>query len=76
MNQSNVFPDGTAFGSVKIDADSALGTVKFTVDAFTPAVYGPIGPNFGIQSFGFNFQNLTSAASAWTTLLPAGWSQR
>ena len=75
MDQSNSFADGINYGSVQIDADSVLGTVQFTVDAFTPAVYGAIGPNFGIQSFGFNFQNLTSTPAAWGTALPAGWSQ-
>jgi hypothetical protein len=39
-----------------------------------PNVYTTV-TNFGIQEFGFNYQNVTSAANTWTLSLPTGWSQ-
>lgn len=75
LDQSNTFPDGTLYGRVDITADTSDGTVEFSFDAFTPADYGTIGSNFGIESFGFNFDNIGSAASTWTYSLPSGWSE-
>jgi len=75
MDQSNTFADGTPYGQVDIEANDIAGTVKFTVDAFdVQPLYGTL-TNFGLQKFGFNFDNVTSLPSAWTLALPGGWSQ-
>lgn len=75
MDQSNTFADGIAYGQVDIVANDVLGTIQFTVDAFNvQPEYGTLS-NFGIQSFGFNYQNLTSAPSTWVKSLPSGWTQ-
>src|SRR3990167_3461282 len=75
MDQSNTFADGTNYGRVDIEADDVAGTVKFTVDAFdVQPLYGTL-TNFGLQKFGFNFDNVTSLPSAWALALPSGWSQ-
>ena len=74
LNQSNTFADGVNYAKVTIDADSSLGTVKFTVDAFDVPSYGTLS-NFGIQKFGFNYDNVTLPRSSWLVSLPAGWEQ-
>jgi hypothetical protein len=77
MDQSNVFADGINYGQVDIKADDTLGTVAFKVDAFVVPAYSPLGNNFGIQSFGFNYENLTSAPATWTEIdLPDGWKSK
>ncbi len=75
FTESNEFGDGTDYGSIDIVADSDTGLITFTVDAFEVAEYGVIGDNFGIQAFGFNVQNLTSAPGDWTLGLPTDWTQ-
>ena len=71
LDQSNVFPDGINYGRVDIVADGEAGIVTFTVDAFIVDAYSPLGPNFGIQAFGFNYANLTSdPTTPWTINLP------
>jgi len=75
LDQSNTFADGINYGQVDMEADDTLGTVAFTVDAFIVPAYSPLGSNFGIQAFGFNYANLTSDPTTWTEInLPAGWS--
>jgi len=76
LDQSNTFADGINYGQVDIQADDVLGTVVFTVDAFIVPAYSPLGSNFGIQAFGFNYANLTSEPTTpWTEInLPTGWS--
>ena len=75
MDQSNTFADGTPYGQVDILADSVAGSVKFTVDAFNvQPLYGTLS-NFGLQKFGFNFDNVTSAPGTWTVALPTDWTQ-
>jgi hypothetical protein len=75
LDQSNTYGDGINYGSVLITANSSTGVVQFTVDAFdVQPLYGALN-NFGIQQFGFNYQNITSSPGAWTLSLPAGWTQ-
>ena len=75
LNQSNTFADGVDYGMVSITADDSTGVVQFDVDAFdVQPTYGSLD-NFGIQAFGFNIQNITSAPGSWTLALPTGWSQ-
>lgn len=75
MDQSNTFSDGTNYGQVDITADDISGIVSFTVDAFVVPDYGtPPFDNFGIQSFGFNYDNVSDLVSSWTFNLPTGWS--
>ena len=74
LDQSNEFADNVHYGQVTIDADSSAGTVTFTVDAFN--AYAGIDDNFGIQEFGFNYQNLTDDPSEWSLSLPEKWQQR
>jgi hypothetical protein len=75
LDHSNEFGQVTNYGLVTILADSTLGTVNFTVDAFdVQPLYGTLN-NFGFQSFGFNFDNVTSKPSKWKVELPKGWSQ-
>jgi len=75
LDQSNTFADGMNYGRVDILADSSLGTVTFTVDAFNvQPQYGTLS-NFGIQQFGFNFEDITSDPEDWILSLPTGWSQ-
>lgn len=76
LDQSNAdaaFPDGTPYLYVTI-ADGASGAIDFTVSILGP-VLAVAGPNFGLQTFGFN---TTGAADAVTrtniTSLPGGWS--
>jgi hypothetical protein len=66
LDQSNEFSDGVNYGKVTIVANSnpGVGTVEFRVDAFNvQPTYGTLN-NFGIQSFGFNYQNLSSPLTA------------
>ncbi|UCE98836.1 MAG: hypothetical protein JSV82_06510 [Planctomycetota bacterium] len=65
MDQSNEFSDGINYGRVDITANDISGTVAFTVDAFALGIYGTLD-NFGIQAFGFNYDNVTSGPAAWT----------
>lgn len=75
MNQSNTLADGVNYGQVSIEADSTAGTVKFTVDAFdVQPEYGTL-EKFGMDQFGFSFENVTSAPNTWTLALPSNWSQ-
>lgn len=75
LNQSNTFSDNVPYGTVTLAADSGAGKVTFTVDAFTPAIYGTIGKNFGIQTFGFNYDtSIVGALTAADFDLPSGWS--
>lgn len=77
MDQSNTFADGINYGQVDISADDVSGVVSFKVDAFIVPDYG-VEPfaNFGIQKFGFNYENLTSVTTEWTFYLPQNWSQQ
>ena len=76
MDQSNTFLDGINYGQVDISADDSTGKVSFTVDAFIVSDYGNPANfgNFGIQSFGFNYANVSDPVSSWTFNLPVGWS--
>ena len=77
MDQSNTFADGINYGQVDISANTSDGQVDFTVDAFVVADYGNPDDfdNFGIQAFGFNYNNnVTSDPTAWTFNLPTGWT--
>src|SRR3954451_22475384 len=67
FTQSNTLADGVNYGTVTIEAYDgngagggglAAGQIKLTIDV-TTAPYTTVGSKFGIQSFGFNFQNLT-----------------
>jgi hypothetical protein len=73
LNQSNVFTDGVNYAEVDIVANSLTGKVEFTVIPFD--VYTSTGMFYGIQNFGFNYQNVTSAPNTWTLNLPLQWSQ-
>jgi hypothetical protein len=72
MDQSNTFPDGINYGQVDITANDVTGVVSFSVDAFTEP-YTTL-TNFGIQSFGFNYKNVSDPVSTWTITLPGNWS--
>ena len=72
MDQSNTFADGINYGKVDITADDLTGVVSFSVDAFTEP-YTTL-TNFGIQSFGFNYKNVSDPVSSWTITLPGNWS--
>ena len=75
LNQSNTFADGVNYGTVTITADDTTGLVEFVVEAFdVQPLYGTLN-NFGIDRFGFNFQNITSTPDLWSTSLPTGWTQ-
>ncbi len=74
LDQSNTFADGINYGTVHIQADSVTGEVAFEVTVTVPPSYGTVN-NFGIQKFGFNYQNLTSSPDDWTVALPSHWSQ-
>jgi len=75
MDQSNTFADGVTYGQVSIRADSDTGVVQFTVDAFdVQPTYGALN-KFGIDKFGFNYQNVSSAPGDWTLSLPTNWTQ-
>lgn len=71
MDQSNTFEDEIEYGTVYIQADSDTGDVRFEVDAASPDFYGGLN-KFGIQKFGFNFENVTSNPGEWNVSLPAG----
>jgi hypothetical protein len=75
VDQSNAeaaFPDGTSYLRVTI-ADGAAGAIAFTVELLGPLL-AATGPNFGIQSFGFNTTGAANAVRASNvTALPAGW---
>jgi len=77
LDQSNELPDGVNYGQVDIAANAATGKVSFTVTAFD-SMYSPGTPdNFGIQTFGFNYNgaNVSATPGNWTwNLLPLGWS--
>lgn len=65
------------FARVDIAADDALGTVRFTVTPFNvQPLYGNL-QNFGIQSFGFNYDSgaVSALPADWTTNLPGDWTQ-
>jgi hypothetical protein len=75
LDQSGSFADGTIFGQVTIEADSTAGTVTFTVVPFQlQSLYGEL-TNFGIDKFGFNYQNIASAPQKWGLDLSSGWKQ-
>jgi hypothetical protein len=75
LNQSNKFRDLYNYGSVKVEADSGTGVVTFTVDIDEDA-YDILDADFGIDAFGFNYQNITSLPNTWTLSLPtASWTQ-
>lgn len=74
MDQSNTFEDQIEYGAVYIQADSDTGDVRFEVIAAVPDFYGELN-KFGIQRFGFNFENVTSNPGEWNVSLPAHWSQ-
>ena len=76
LDQSNTFLDGTIYGQVDISADNITGIVTFTVDAFLVADYGDPEDfdNFGIQSFGFNYDgSVTWIPTDTDFILPADW---
>ncbi|MBN2561998.1 MAG: hypothetical protein JXQ75_13820, partial [Phycisphaerae bacterium] len=75
LDQSNTFADGVDYGTVSITANDATGLVEFWVDASVVGDYGTLGNNFGIQSFGFNFQGISSTPDQWNSDLPAKWDQ-
>lgn len=58
LSHSNTFSQSTNYGQVDLIADDVAGTITFTVTIERPALYGEIGDNFGIQTFGFNFESL------------------
>lgn len=75
LNQSNTFADGVYdYGQVTIDANATTGVVQFTVEAFNvQPLYGSLN-NFGIDSFGFNYENVTSSLGDWDwQALPTDW---
>ncbi len=75
LNQSDTFRDGYDYGYVSIRADSSTGVVSFKVVVYETA-YDILDPDFGIDAFGFNYQNITSLPSTWTLSLPtASWTQ-
>jgi len=75
MDQSNTFADGINYGRVDITANNISGLVSFNVDAFIVSSYGdPPFANFGIQKFGFNYDNVSDPVGSWTITLPTGWS--
>jgi len=76
MDQSNELADGVNHGRVDIAANDTTGEVSFTVTAFD-SMYAPGTPdNFGIQTFGFNYNtaNVTADPTAWIwDLTASGW---
>jgi hypothetical protein len=82
LDQSNVLPSGTGYGSIFVEAYDGNGTpggglsagqVRLTVQADTLPAYGPVGSNFGVYALGFN-SNLTLQSSQIST--PSGWQLR
>ena len=80
FTQSNVLADGVNYGTVTIEAYDGIGAaggglaagqVRLTVNV-TAAPYATVGPNFGVQSFGFGFQKLR-IASGDIDSAPTGW---
>jgi hypothetical protein len=72
-NAESAFPDGTPYLQVMI-ADGTAGAIDFTVSILGP-VLNVAGPNFGLQSFGFNTTGAADAVTAANiTALPAGWN--
>lgn len=75
LDQSNAdaaFPDGTPYLEVTV-SDGHVGAIDFTV-RMLPATLTAAGPNFGLQSFGFNLGSGAAPLSAANILgLPAGW---
>ncbi len=82
FTQSDVLADGVNYGTVKVESYDGLGAtggslltgqIRFTVTAATAPYTAGLSSNFGIQHFGFNFDNLTITASDITTV-PSGWT--
>lgn len=72
-NAESAFPDGTPYLQVMI-ADGVAGAINFTVSILGP-VLSVAGPNFGLQTFGFNTTGAADAVTAANiTALPAGWN--
>jgi hypothetical protein len=75
LDQSNAeaaFPDGTPYVRVTI-ADGVAGAIDFTVSILGP-ILSVAGPNFGLQTFGFNTTGAADAViAANISGLPAGW---
>ena len=71
MDRSESLTDGINYGRVDITADNETGKVFFTVTPFN--VYSGLLDNYGIQRFGFNYNNITSDPGDWTWNQP-GWA--
>ena len=75
-------PDGTAYAQVTIDDNSGDGLINFTVTILDSILSQSAGPNFGLQSFGFNAVDGSAAANLGVPnivglgggALPTGWS--
>lgn len=75
LSTSNTYGAGD-FGSVLIEADDVAGTVTFTVDATVNATYyGAAGSNYGIQSFGFNYDT-SAVTGGFSVALPTDWKDK
>lgn len=63
------------FGTVGIVADDVAGTVTFTVTPEKIAAYGQYAWDFGIDSFGWNFDSaaFTNSPSGWSVAGPTNW---
>lgn len=73
MNQSNTYPDGTDYGQVTIE-EAGERIVTFTVVAFEEP-YDTTGDNFGIKTFGFNYDtDILPEPDQWTFALPENWA--
>ncbi|MFO0838810.1 MAG: hypothetical protein U1D55_09810 [Phycisphaerae bacterium] len=73
LDQSSALAGGFDYGRVDIVADNVQGTVQFTVTPMHAANYSSVGPNFGVDRFGFNFSGLSSTPSQWQIRMPSGW---
>lgn len=71
LDQSNDLPDGTNYLQVTI-SDGIGGLIDFSVETLAP-LNSIAGPNFGIQTFGFN-TTLASPSDSALVNLPSGWS--
>jgi hypothetical protein len=75
LTLSNTFADGPIWATVNIKADTADGTVMFTVDAMdVQPQYGTLN-NFGIDAFGFNYNGNVDGPANWSVALPSSWSE-
>jgi hypothetical protein len=54
LDQSNDLPDGDNYAQVTI-SDGAAGNIDFRVEVLSSAFPMPLGENFGMQTFSFNY---------------------